>query len=67
MSLPDLLAIFGGALSLVGATLGLSTNPGPDRDWLDNGQRGAFVGAVFGAFAAFVAAGALVAMGEPPW
>ncbi|HWT93304.1 MAG TPA: hypothetical protein VN238_09930 [Solirubrobacteraceae bacterium] len=67
MSLPDRLAIFGGALSLVGAMLGLSTNPGPDREWLDHGQRGAFVGVVFGAFMAFAAAGALVALGEPPW
>lgn len=67
MSLPDLLAIFGGAVSFIGAMLGLSTDPVGDREWLDNGQRGAFLGAVVGTFMAFTAAAILAALGNPPW
>ena len=54
-------------MSLLGAMVGLCTNPVHDREWVDNGQRGAFLGAVFGTFAAFVVGGALIAMGERPW
>jgi hypothetical protein len=54
MDLPDVLAVVAGGSAFIGGFAGLVVPFTDGRDWLDNGQRGFFVGAWIGTAGAFV-------------
>lgn len=59
MSLADTLGVMTAASASIGGFTGLMVPFIDSRDWLDNGQRGFFVGAFFGAIGGFVIHGAI--------
>ena len=54
MGLPDALAVVTGACAFLGGFAGLLAPFVGGREWLDNGQRGFFVGAWIGSAGGFV-------------